>query len=218
MSGRYVTGTGQVIVHVHEPYQCHGPWCVIHNPAPGPWNDWPTTWVEHTHPRSMINGWMGRVCPHGIPHPCVEDNVPYVVAPHHLDCDGCPCGPEHIGSSEPRPLDANGTPARKVDELSLRDRFQLDQDEAIAMDTLNNLVGALVTAIIAEGGNHPGRLMVSTEYLDIMNGLAPNQVRIVMQYAAWALAENALLAMEVDGVLAERFGIQLGKGFHDDGE
>lgn len=237
MNGRYVTGTGQVIINVHQPYQCHGPWCVIHNPAPGPWSDWPTHWVENS-PYSLTNGWMGRVCAHGVIHPCVEDNVPTALIPHHADCDGCPCGPEHIGSRamdagrgvarvmaimgesapnpEGRPLDANGEPARKKDELSLREKFLMDQDEAVATEALNNLVGALINTVIAAGGDHPGRVLVSTAYLDQLNSLAPNQIKIVLQYACWALAENALLNMERDGVLAQNFNIRLGKGFRDD--
>lgn len=228
MNGWYVTGTGQVIVKVHEPYQCHGPWCVIHNPAPGPWSDWPTHWTEGRD-GDTIHGWMGRICPHGVIHPCVEDNVPTALLPHLPDCDGCPCGPEHIGArgmarakailavaQEPRPLDANGEPARKKDELSLRDKFLMDQDEAVAMEALNNLVGALIHTVISAGGDHPGRVLVSTAYLDQLNSLAPNQIKIVMQYACWALAENALTNMERDGVLAQMYGIQLGKGFKDD--
>lgn len=236
MSGEYITGTGQVIFNIHAPAECQGRWCVIHNPAPGPWQGWPTHWIQ-VNPYSPANGAMTRVCPHGMVHPCAEDNVPMPLLPHHPDCDGCPCGPEHIGApaslptikgvnpdafrhpmAEQRPLDANGQPAKRVGELSLSEKFMMDQDEATATEALNELVGVLMGSVLAGQGNHPGRWLVPTEYLVKLNSLTPAQIKIVLQIGCWALAENALLAMERDGVLMQAYGVRLGKGFHDDHE
>jgi len=61
----YTTGTGVKLTAVHEPWRCLGRWCVIHNPMPGPWSDWPTHWRGDT-------GEMERICPCGVGHPAVE--------------------------------------------------------------------------------------------------------------------------------------------------
>lgn len=63
----YITGTGQQ-VNVHDPDNCKGGYCVIHNPSNHHMVDWPTHWRED---RKLLE----RLCPHGIGHP----------DPDHLD-------------------------------------------------------------------------------------------------------------------------------------
>jgi hypothetical protein len=55
-----------VLHKTHEWRGCEGFYCVIHNPCPGPWSDWPTFWRDD-------GRFMERVCPCGIGHPAVED-------------------------------------------------------------------------------------------------------------------------------------------------
>lgn len=60
---RYVTGTGQVLVNVHERHadcDLHG--CVIHNPSADAEAIGPTHWRQD---RQM----MERICEHGVGHP-----------------------------------------------------------------------------------------------------------------------------------------------------
>jgi hypothetical protein len=231
----YITGTGQRIVNVHERYECQGPWCVIHNPAPGPWSTWPTHWLYVD--SDMVNGAMTRICPHRFAHPCAEDNVPQVLIPHHAECDGCPCGPEHIGmrikqlpptlqaqsviamTNEPvkiaGPVDYAGNPARPKDSLSPQEVFQTDQDSAAVEDALEHLVYIMVTSVVADGGARPARHAVSANWLDVMTKFNDVQVRGLLQFACWYLAESALRRMDSDGTLEDRFGIRLGEDWHD---
>jgi hypothetical protein len=268
----YTTGTGQKIVRVHQPYQCRGPWCVIHNPVPGPWSSWPTHWIQDSDQAYWLSGIMTRRCPHGFLHPCVEDVVMYDDGMPEHGCDGCPCGPEHIGfrttqlpsafsplqvadhaegqneqhHSEPpqvdatpdaergegaedgrgeveqrrsshgdsdTPLDYFGNPAQRPWELSLRDRFFADQDEAGAEAALAHMVQHLVTLVLQNGGAHPGRANVSAEWLTHMATFTDSQVRGLVQFACWHLAEGLLVEMERNGSLAAVYGIRLGKGF-----
>lgn len=100
----FITGVGQILANVHPKDKCQG-WCVIHNPAPGPWDAWPTQWrgdqvvkIETIFgPIWMpVDVWRGfeRNCPHGIGHTAVEEVLRGNGHPH--GCDGCPCGPQHI--------------------------------------------------------------------------------------------------------------------------
>lgn len=91
----YVTGTGQELINVHQPYLCVGRPCVIHNPLDGPWSSWPTHWREDA-------GKMERICPHGVGHPVAEDwarlrqnlHEEWKIQAHMVHaCDGCPCAP-----------------------------------------------------------------------------------------------------------------------------
>jgi hypothetical protein len=78
----YITGTKQMLFNVHAKETCRG-WCVIHNPMPGPWDEWPTHWRDDM-------GIMERLCPHGIGHPAAEELVnSFSIGVH--PCDGCPC-------------------------------------------------------------------------------------------------------------------------------
>lgn len=75
----YVTGIGQHL-QVHAKNACHSvDWCIIHDPRPGAWRDWPTAWRED---RRI----MERICPHGVGHPAVEQ-----AGSTDHGCDGCPC-------------------------------------------------------------------------------------------------------------------------------
>jgi hypothetical protein len=216
---QYRTGTGQLLGKVHNDYECRGPYCVIHNPAPGPWNNWPTHW-RGDEPFDIWRGFE-RICPHGVGHPAVEEPGSRVHG-----CDGCPCGPLNIGLTEEaimisgrkdpqakRPLDYNKEPARTTDELTLQDRFMIDQEEAIAEDVLTALIHTLMRSVLHANGDHPGRTRVSTEWLAQMSALSEVQVRAILQFACWHLAEMAVLGMERDGTLAKRYGIKLGEGW-----
>lgn len=192
---------------------------------------------------------MTRVCPHGFLHPCAEDVINYAA---HDDtehgCDGCPCGPEHLGvrldslppafaeergvarakailgtAQEPGkedesrvPRDYTGAPARRPEELTLREKFLADQGEAGAEDLLTTMVHYLMSMVVAKNGAHPGRVAVPTVWLEQMERLAPHQVKLLLQYACWHLAENILITMEHAGALEETYGIRLGKGFRED--
>jgi hypothetical protein len=75
-------GTRQIIENVHTQDKCIGQWCTIHNPVPGPWQDWEMALVQ----RGMF-----RFCPdHNIPHPAIEDVINGFTMGVHLCC-GCPC-------------------------------------------------------------------------------------------------------------------------------
>lgn len=91
----YTTGTGQDLVNVHPREDCEG-WCVIHDPVPGPWTDWPTNWSGDG-PFDIWRG-MERICPHGVRHPAAEEILhrnrgltELQLIPHA--CCGCPCTP-----------------------------------------------------------------------------------------------------------------------------
>ncbi len=221
---------------------------MIHNPAPGPWSGWPTHWVEAVQPVAGFNGVMTRACPHGFLHPCAEDVINYGAQEPETDhgCDGCPCGPEHLGVrmnelppafNEERgvarakailgtgqedlsvPRDYTGQPAKRPEDLSLREKFLADQGEAGAEDLLSNMIHYLMSMVIAKGGSHPGRAAVPTPWLEQMEQLEPHQVKLLLQYACWHLAEAFLVNMEHAGALEQMYGIRLGKGFrHDDHE
>lgn len=79
-------GSGQILENVHPLQQCLVFWCTIHNPAPGPWDDW-----------EMVFGYQGmlRVCEHGYRHSAVEDIINGASWGIH-ECDGCPCGLDAI--------------------------------------------------------------------------------------------------------------------------
>lgn len=87
--------TGKTVGH-HERDDCAGEPCVIHNPISGPWSDWPRTY-------SGFTGFIYRICPHGVVHPCVEDAVRIVKTIRdkedvvnklaHACCNECMCLP-----------------------------------------------------------------------------------------------------------------------------
>lgn len=85
---RFTTDTGVTLHNVHPEGICEGPFCVIHRPAPGPWNDWDTHWRED---------WklMVRICPHDVQHVAIEERLrlPLLAmfdCKHGNDCD-CAC-------------------------------------------------------------------------------------------------------------------------------
>lgn len=111
----FTTGVGQILANVHPKDKCQG-WCVIHNPAPGPWDTWPTQWRgDQTVKIETVFGpiwmpvdiWRGfeRNCPHGIGHTAVEEVLRGNGHPH--GCDGCPCGPQHMQATgyDPKAVD-----------------------------------------------------------------------------------------------------------------
>jgi hypothetical protein len=65
-SDTYTTGSGQVIVALHDESVCHGRPCVIHNPSDHHMRDWPTHFREDRY-------LMERTCKHGVGHPDPDD-------------------------------------------------------------------------------------------------------------------------------------------------
>lgn len=85
----YMTGMGQKLL-VHSKENCHGEFCVIHNPSNHAMKGFPTYWRAD---RSL----MERICPHGIGHPDPDDlafkktvmtEIGYKYEGVH-GCDGC---------------------------------------------------------------------------------------------------------------------------------
>lgn len=60
------TVIGGVKMRVHQPDQCEGDWCCIHNPSDHIMSQWPQRW------RDDIKI-MERICAHGIGHPDPDD-------------------------------------------------------------------------------------------------------------------------------------------------
>lgn len=84
----YVTGTGQVLTHIHDESACAGESCVIHNPSDHSMRAFPTLWRAD-------RGIMERLCPHGVGHPDPDDQA-FITrrrGPDHGEdihgCDGC---------------------------------------------------------------------------------------------------------------------------------
>ena len=85
----YITGIGQKLANVHSKDECVG-WCVIHEPLPGPWRDWPTVW-RGDEPSALWCGFERR-CPCGIDHTAAEETLCGNGNTHEC-CGVCPCGP-----------------------------------------------------------------------------------------------------------------------------
>lgn len=87
--GRYSTGTGQVIINVHErSAACDEFGCPIHSPSRHPMDDLPLFMRE--------SGLIERICPHGVGHPD-PDSLAYFERRGRKGlgihgCDGC-CSP-----------------------------------------------------------------------------------------------------------------------------
>jgi len=84
----FVTDTGVTMYNVHTHEACEGEFCVIHRPAPGPWDTWDTHWRED---------WklMVRICPHDVHHVAIEERLRMPLLgmlseDHPAGCD-CPC-------------------------------------------------------------------------------------------------------------------------------
>jgi hypothetical protein len=101
----YVTGTRQVLTHVHDPSACaEQDHCVIHNPSGHPLVNAPTHWrvqeVVGEEDVELIQI-MQRICSHGVFHPDLDDLIfiaetkgPLAAsrAKHHECCEGECCG------------------------------------------------------------------------------------------------------------------------------
>jgi hypothetical protein len=78
----------QIFYNVHDPAQCAGRHCVLHNPSDHHMRDWPTLFRTDKHQ-------MERTCPHGIGHPDPDDLAWHVSEGRDYlgvhGCDGC-CG------------------------------------------------------------------------------------------------------------------------------
>jgi hypothetical protein len=82
---------GQWVRH-HKRRKCEQQWCWIHNPMPGPWEDWPQRWDNHA-------GMVARTCEHGVEHPDPaqfdywrSQGLDYLE--QHVCCsEGCVCAP-----------------------------------------------------------------------------------------------------------------------------
>ena len=79
-------GTGQVLMHVHDPALCEGRPCVIHHPSNHSMRSF------RTHYR-FDRGLMERICPHGVGHPDPDDLAWHVSEGREYmgvhGCDGC---------------------------------------------------------------------------------------------------------------------------------
>lgn len=83
---------GQVLVNVHDPANCHGENCPVHNPSQHSMSEFP----QHFRRDRML---MERICPHGVGHPD-PDHMEWYASCHSVrdteiegihGCDGC-CG------------------------------------------------------------------------------------------------------------------------------
>ena len=88
---------GTVLSGVHDPEQCAGRNCCIHNPSDHPLRDAPLAWIQLDD-----SGVMGRRCAHGLWHPDLDAMaflfytfqimLVEAVSSVHLvqeNCDGC---------------------------------------------------------------------------------------------------------------------------------
>ncbi len=91
MSGDIVAlkGSGQILENVHPASRCYGFWCTIHQPMPGPWENWPM--------RFIANVVMVRICPCGYAHPCLEDILNGLMYADHDHYCNCECGMGVVG-------------------------------------------------------------------------------------------------------------------------
>jgi hypothetical protein len=84
----FTTDTGVTLYNVHQPGKCVGTFCVVHNPAPGPWGTWDTHWRDDW--RLMV-----RICPHDVHHVAVEEmlRMPLLglIAHEHPQVCDCAC-------------------------------------------------------------------------------------------------------------------------------
>lgn len=77
------------VMEVHDPADCEGQPCCVHNPSDHPLREAPLDWWAIV--RVMV-----RVCPHRVPHPDPDDLKVREWGPffgHHL-CDGCCRAPD----------------------------------------------------------------------------------------------------------------------------
>jgi len=87
----YVTGTGQLVTHIHKKTDCAGRPCAIHRPSKHSMRGFPT---HFRFDRYL----MERICTHGVGHPDPDD-VAYQQeampkrAPGVHGCDGCCMAP-----------------------------------------------------------------------------------------------------------------------------
>lgn len=84
----FTTDTGVDLTNIHPADACEGPFCVVHKPAPGPWDDWDTHWREDW-------GLMVRICRHDVHHVAIEERMRNPLLgmlrdDHPGGCD-CPC-------------------------------------------------------------------------------------------------------------------------------
>lgn len=84
-----VTLVGGQTITAHEPEECAGKVCCIHNPSVHHMSGWWQNYRDDT-------GVMERICPHGIGHPDPDDVVFLMQRDGEADtvhgCDGC-CNP-----------------------------------------------------------------------------------------------------------------------------
>jgi hypothetical protein len=73
------------LVGVHDPVECAGRYCCIHNPSDHPMRNWEQLWRDD-------RGLMERVCEHGIGHPDPDDPKSANALERMHGCDGCCAG------------------------------------------------------------------------------------------------------------------------------
>lgn len=84
----WTTGCGQILHGVHDPADCEGEYCVVHNPSDHCMREFPTHWRPD-------RGITERICPHGVGHPDPDDQafLDRRLGEGHMKgvhgCDGC---------------------------------------------------------------------------------------------------------------------------------
>lgn len=97
---------GQRLTKVHNPDQCLGEWCCIHNPSDHHMDEWPQNWRQD---RRI----MERICPHGIGHPDPDDPKTREYYESIHGCDGCCAAPELQNYTESAAPELHDNPYRE---------------------------------------------------------------------------------------------------------
>lgn len=78
MSELQLENSTQRLTHIHDPYNCSGRPCTIHNKTSHPLRSWPQYF-------NFSLGYMERTCEHGVGHPDPDEYK----QPSVHSCDGC---------------------------------------------------------------------------------------------------------------------------------
>lgn len=84
MNGHQLENSDQILYGVHDPSQCAGEYCTIHNMSDHHMREWPQRWRND---RLIIE----RICPHGVGHPDPDEVFFYTdsITGSIHGCDGC---------------------------------------------------------------------------------------------------------------------------------
>ena len=93
--GKFVTGTGQTLVNVHDRSECKGP-CCIHKPSDHHMKDFPLHWRDDRR-------FFERICEHGVGHPDPDEIAYHASKGRDISvhgCDGCCRPPEFLDKDD----------------------------------------------------------------------------------------------------------------------